>query len=360
MIGILHPTDKCNLNCAYCNSRKGEAVMDAATLNNAVDFMSKIFRSSSSNRHQMEWHAAEPMTLPVEWYEEAEEVLKEKRFKWAKVMCSNFTMFDQEWAYFMLRYGYRASLSIDGDRFIHDRNRGEGTFDKVIQAIILLKQNKIRYGGICVLSEYACDHWDELYPFFRVSQIPIKINPEIPNNFNEKAAEAMIGLYDQWYADHGVVNIDPFAEMTRWILGVSKQRKCYIPCGEHIFSVDTTGDVYACSAFVQDVETDDYVWGNVNDDTWKEIWFGERRKRFLRYKNTRTEECLKCPYNAYCGGGCTKDSVMIGNTKTRLGSTCGIFRPLMDHINEKVGWMNRARQNTCVRTPGGMTNGSDQ
>lgn len=343
MIGIIHPTDQCNLNCSYCESRKGNNVMDKQTLYNALGFALTTFEHADKKyrRQSLEWHAAEPMTLPISWYESAEKILNMMGYRGRRMMCSNYTLMNEKWAEFLKCYNYIASLSLDGDKYIHDHNRGEGSFDKVISAMILLRKYNIDVGSICVLSEYSCDHWDELYPFFKLAGVHIKINPQIPNNFSKKCAETYINLYDQWYDDKAIIKISPFEEMTGFILGTSKRCRCFIPCGEHIFSVSTNGDVYPCSSFVLKIPMDDYIYGNVNVDTWEDIWLGEKRARFLDFKNTRSEECLECPYNEYCGGGCTRDSVQIGNTEIRMGSTCEIIRPLMDHIAEKVGWLGR-------------------
>jgi uncharacterized protein len=205
--------------------------------------------------------------------------------------------------------------------------------------MIRLKQHHIPFGTICVLSEHSCDHIEELYTFFKRAGISVKLNVQIPNTFNEKSADAMIKLYDLWRNDGCAIKIDPFIDMTNWIIGISKRCKCFIPCGEQIFSIDTNGDVYPCGTFVSVASTGEYIYGNVNTDRWDDIWFGEKRARFLEFKNTRPDECLECEYRGYCGGGCSRDSVQCGNTEIRMGSTCGIYKPLMDHIAEKVGWL---------------------
>lgn len=336
MICIIHPTDKCNLNCSYCHTRRGNNVMEQKTLYNAIDFVDNIINISNYENNTLEFHAAEPLMAPLGFYKCAEKYLDNINFKWQRTMCSNLTLVNKDWVSFFKKHNYNCSTSLDGDIFIHDYNRGQDVFNQVIQAMVLLRENKIRFGVICVLTEYSCNHWEELYPFFKMGGFSLKINPVIPNNFNDKCAETMIKLYDVWFEDGRTVNIDPFVEMTAFILGDTKQHKCYLPCGEHIFSVDVHGDVYPCSSFVCDEDYSKYCYGNVNTDGWKDIWYGEKRTDFLKFKNNITDECIKCPYRLYCSGGCTKDSVDIGNTTQKMASTCEIFKPLLDHISAKM------------------------
>lgn len=337
MICILHPTEKCNLHCSYCNTRRGSSVMSQKTLFNAIDFIDKIVKEENKKHNVIEFHAAEPLMVSEDFYISAEKYMDSIGFEWPRLMCSNLTLVDQKWISLFKKYNYSCSTSLDGDIYIHDKNRGQDVFNRVIEAIILLRENKIRCGVICVLTEHSCDHWEELYPFFKMGAFSVKINPVIPNNFNEKCADTMIKLYDQWFDDENKVTIDPFMEMTDFVLGDTKQHKCYLPCGEHIFSVDVHGDVYPCSSFVYNMDMKQYCYGNVNVDGWEDIWYGEKRTAFLDFKNNIPQECLDCEYRLYCSGGCTLDSVKVGNTIQKIGSTCGIYKPLLDHISERVG-----------------------
>lgn len=312
--------------------------MDTKTLYNSLDFVNNVFSVSKNKTYNsLEWHAAEPLMVPIKWYESAEKYILNRGYIFKRVMCSNFTLLSKNWIQFMKKYKYTGSTSLDGDKFIHDYNRGHGTFEKTIEGIIKMRENNIKFGVICVLTEYSCDNDEELYPFFKLAGIPVKFNPEIPNTFNEKCAKTMMKLYDMWYEDDRMLKMNPFDEMERFIIGDKSIHKCYLPCGEHIFSVDTFGDVYPCSSFVHNRNFDEHKYGNVNIDSWNDIWYGKNRMRFLDFKNNIPQKCLECDYRLYCSGGCTRDSVVIGNVIEKMGSTCGIIKPLMNHIAKNIG-----------------------
>jgi len=338
MITTILPTDTCNLDCVYCVSRKGHNRMDMRTLYNTIDFVAAVHDHTKQCGH-IEWHAAEPMTMPLSFFEDAERRFKAIGCDVERVMCSNLALLTDEWVDFIQKYKYGVSTSLDGDVYLHDANRGQGSFEKAIRAISKLEKNGIYAGHIAVLSPLSCKHADEIYPFFKYAKRSFKLNIATPNTFQKETLAAMILIFEEWFADKNSIRIDPFDEMVNFFLKKEYARKCYCFCNESVICIDSFGDVYPCESFVINRNTGDYVLGNVNTDQWEDIWFGEKRAKFLKFQNNIKDECKECPYVQYCGGGCSADSVMIGNTETKMGSTCEIIKPLMDHISAKIGWL---------------------
>jgi cyclic pyranopterin phosphate synthase len=54
--------------------------------------------------------------------------------------------------------------------------------------------------------------------------------------------------------------------------------------------IDAGGDVWGCSSFIGD---DNFLYGNINDDNFQDIWIGERRRRSLESvaESLNPEEC---------------------------------------------------------------------
>ena len=60
---------------------------------------------------------------------------------------TNSTLIDEKFADEMLRVGnFVPAISLEGDEFATDSRRGEGVYQKVMDAIQLLKEKKLVYG----------------------------------------------------------------------------------------------------------------------------------------------------------------------------------------------------------------------
>ncbi len=78
---ILQPTSLCNLNCSYCyiseESRKTKNKMAFSTLEEVVKI---IFSSKEIDKNlQFIWHAGEPLTAGIPFYEKATEAQQKTR-----------------------------------------------------------------------------------------------------------------------------------------------------------------------------------------------------------------------------------------------------------------------------------------
>lgn len=336
MITTILPTDQCNLDCVYCVSRKGNNIMSKKTLYNTIDFVSNVHKLDGECG-RLEWHAAEPMMLPISFYEDAEDRLKQNNCKVERAMCSNMTLANDKWFEFIKKYNYSVSTSLDGDIFITDNICGEGTFESIIKSFMRMDEMNINYGVICVISKYSCDHADEIYPFFRHAMTDICLNIETPNTFQKESAMAFIKIFDDWYADENKIDVHPFVHMVNFLEKECYEKRCHMDCNKYVVCIDTFGDVYPCESFVIESNTSKYILGNVNRDTWDEIWYGDKRNVFLHNQAVLSDDCQACKYVDYCGGGCNADTMLYGSNEIRKASCCGIIKPLMNHISKVIG-----------------------
>lgn len=336
MITTILPTDRCNLTCSYCVSRKGNNVMSKKTLYNTIDFVSNVHKVNGDDGH-IEWHAAEPMMLPISFYEDAEKRFNCNNCDVQRVLCSNMTLANEKWFEFIKKYNYGISTSLDGDIFVTDEICGSGTFEKVIKSFMRMDELDISYGVICVISKYSCEHADEIYPFFKHAMNDINLNIETPNSFQKESAAAFIQIFDDWYADEKRIDVHPFIHMVNFLEGNEYEKRCHVECNKFVVCVDTFGDVYPCESFVIEEDTSEYILGNVNEDSWEDIWNGDKRKAFLESQAVLSAECLSCRFVDYCSGGCNADSMLYGPKDVRKASCCAIIKPLMNHIANKIG-----------------------
>lgn len=342
MIAIILPTDYCNLRCNYCSARKGNNTMSDDTLVNALAFTDWVTKETSDIHHKnhIEWHAGEPLSLPVSFYERAEEILGDLGYDHQRIFCTNLTLWDDKWADFCDANDYHISTSLDGPQYIHDANRGAGTWEKVIANIIKLKESGSKFGCIAVMSKIACENPIDMYEFFRDAKIDVQLNPCIPVTDQRLLIDAHKTMFDAWFDDHSIASIHPFDDMVKFTLKHRYRVKCHDMGSHGIVCVDVHGGVHNCERFVSDYPTGSFAeFGNVNTDDFEDIWYGANRTHFLEYLELLPTACYSCPYLDWCGGGCVFDGFIQGCTEKRCGTDCKLVTELLDHVEERAGWM---------------------
>src|ERR1700757_1073862 len=103
---VLQPTPFCNINCRYCYlpDRASRARMSIETLELVC---TRVFESPwLGDKLEVAWHAGEPLTVPLTWYEEGIALMAEHcppglalehRFQ------TNGLLLDHDWARFFAR-----------------------------------------------------------------------------------------------------------------------------------------------------------------------------------------------------------------------------------------------------------------
>ena len=169
---IIQPTSFCNINCDYCYlpNRQVQRRMSRETL---ARVLQAIFTSSLlADRVRIVWHAGEPMTQPIRFYEEALQLIErynQQKLPVSFVFQTNGTHITQRWCDFIKARQIEISISIDGPQQIHDTHRvdraGRGTFARVARNIQLLHANGIYPGILMVLTRETLSDPDALWQF---------------------------------------------------------------------------------------------------------------------------------------------------------------------------------------------------
>lgn len=171
---VIQGTPFCNIDCTYCylpnrldNQRMSDEILLAT--------YERVFSSSLLQGNlRFLWHAGEPLTLPMSFYEQA--VLWSGAFagRFGKTcshaMQSNGLLLDHNWVAFIQRYGIRLGLSLDGPAYLHDAFRkdrgGQGTHERVMKSISLLQESGADFGVVCLLTVRSLRLADEMFAFF--------------------------------------------------------------------------------------------------------------------------------------------------------------------------------------------------
>jgi uncharacterized protein len=122
---------------------------------------------------EVAWHGGEPLVVPLEWYEQAFDLMESRRpasLELKHRVQTNGLLLDDAWACLFARTKARVGLSIDGTAELHDANRrtrrGQGTHQGAMRALGILQAQGVPCHVITVLTERALDMPEELFDFY--------------------------------------------------------------------------------------------------------------------------------------------------------------------------------------------------
>lgn len=171
---VVQPSPFCNLDCDYCYlpNRMSKTRMEMSTLRRVME---RVWESGlvTGDGFQLLWHAGEPLAVPVDWYEEAFDVINSfpgARQRILHTFQTNATLINDKCCEFIKKHRVEIGVSIDGPAFIHDHHRrtrsGRGTHDRVMLGVEKLREHRIPFGVVAVISDVSIDHPDEIFDYF--------------------------------------------------------------------------------------------------------------------------------------------------------------------------------------------------
>jgi uncharacterized protein len=184
---VLQPTPFCNIDCDYCYlpDRHSTARMSLATMRRAAERL--LADDLVGDRLTVVWHAGEPLTLPVAYFEAAIATLNEvlgARCELTHSIQTNATLIDAAWCELFLRHRIRIGVSVDGPADLHDAHRrtrsGRGTHARVRRGMACLRAHGIEFHAIAVVTPATFAQADAFFDFFEAQGVP-----EVGCNFDE-------------------------------------------------------------------------------------------------------------------------------------------------------------------------------
>ena len=170
---VIQPSPFCNINCSYCYlpNRDTKSIIEQITI---MTLFKKLFGSSWTDPQLTAiWHAGEPLVLPTAFYQtafEAIEALRPASIQLRHSIQTNGMLITPAWCDLFRKWDVGVGVSIDGPRRLHDAHRvtraGHGTFDRTIAGIRLLRDAKIPFHVITVLSKESLTVAKELVEFY--------------------------------------------------------------------------------------------------------------------------------------------------------------------------------------------------
>lgn len=327
---VLNINTGCNLSCTYCY-KEDLAVPSKGTkmdYDTAIASVEMLLRESPDEpRYTVVFFGGEPLThKPL--IEKVVAYCEKRLAALGKsvdfVMTTNATLLTESWIEFLDKHRFGLSVSIDGPKTVHDRNRitvgGQGTYDVVRKkAEMLLSKYRSRpVGARVTLTRGITDVetiWNHLFNelgFAEVGFAPVTSGDITSYNLTgDEVVEVFENMktLGRYYLEEALQHRNiGFSNMHQMLTDIHEGHKKSLPCGAgyKMLAVDHAGDLNLCHRFTgSDLDTFGNVHGIVQH---KEL------NSFLSKRLDRTETgCDTCHIRNLCSGGCYHESYVQYN-----------------------------------------------
>lgn len=209
---------RCDLKCKYCYWFRDEEVLNLPpklTLDAEFALLHRLeehINNYNFKKFSLIFHGGEPLMFGKKRFIDLLlrlELLAEKTGCDLHLsMTSNGVSLDEEWVQILKTFNVPITISIDGPQTVHDANRvdhkGRGSFQRVVNAINLLKKNNLIPGIIAVCS--PANNPEDLFNFFVNELEIIKFDILIPDSNHHDNIYSIKDFYkkliDLWWAQY--------------------------------------------------------------------------------------------------------------------------------------------------------------
>jgi uncharacterized protein len=324
---VLQPTAFCNIGCTYCYlpDRNDRHVLAQSTVER---LFTELFASGwAAAELTVIWHAGEPLVVPTGFYREAFATIERLRPSSVTVrhaFQTNGMLIDTDWCALFREWSVGVGVSIDGPQPLHDAHRktrrGDGTFDRTIAGIRLLRQEKVPFHVISVLSRDSLSMPDEMLAFYLsegIDQICFNVEESEGSHVStlfeggdlRQRYEAFLRRF--WHAARASGRVRFLREIDHAIPRVFRPNEApsYNVQVEPLamLNVDSRGNVSSFSPELlglRNPQYADYLLGNIHSHSLAQIHHACLQSPMYRDIRSGVEACARsCEYFSVCGGG---------------------------------------------------------
>lgn len=346
---VLNVNTGCNLSCTYCykedlDKPSAGKKMDPSTAEASVEMLLK--ESPEEPRYTVVFFGGEPLSnrpLIEHMVEYCERRLGALGKGVDFVMTTNATLLTEEIVDYLNAHRFGLSISIDGPKTVHDRNRitvgGQGTYDVVRGKVdmLLSRYNSRPVGARVTLTKGITDVetiWDHLFNevgFAEVGFAPVTAGDISSFNLPPEEVEqvfANMKSLGRKYLDAALrhENIG-FSNLHQMITDIHEGHKKLLPCGAGLkmLAVDHKGDLNLCHRFTGSSLP---TFGNVLEQGVKQVELNDFLSARLDRSNTG---CETCRIRNLCSGGCYHESyARFGDPTHPTYHYCELMRDWVD------------------------------
>lgn len=350
-------TSSCNLRCTYCHANAGSESkdIDEQLIYSSIDHVTGWCIENKKEFYLVFTGSGEPTSN----WEGLTSAIKYSRniciLNNIPIHISMATngVYDQKKREYIANNFTRVTLSIDGPKEIHDRNRltvnGEGSFNVAIKTASYLYERGFPFRIRSTISQQHVNSILDIYEFFTAKYPGVTVafeplNPigrgMDPSNSppsEKEFAEGYLAVLDKYGPNHISNSAIPSILKLR-------DRFCS-PVARPNMNISVDGTIHSCS---RSGTSKQFIFGKYDDSENKFIFDDDKINNFSQINVDDFPECSDCFARYHCAGDC-HDLRDVGFKRCNTNKI--ILWGLMSHavVNQNKGERNGKQGNTNTR-----------
>ncbi|MCW6169402.1 MAG: radical SAM protein [Thermoplasmatales archaeon] len=368
-VSYLVVTRSCNLRCKYCfltTSKENPSTMSIDTAKRSIEQIMEATISSKVVSQKVILYGGEPfvarrtVSFSIQYIRKLEKELKENNRLANNVririaIISNGTLIDEEIAHLCKLNNVTMSISMDGAKELHDKNRvyvsGSGTYEDVLRGLRLLQHKGIEVTASTTITKNNVEKLEEVTDHlvslgfkkigYNILMAEDFKDPEI-QGLSENTALALLKVYEKYRKKD--ILIYPVIKQANALFHKNFQWSDCAACSGQL-TISPEGKVGVCQAFINNANH--FKYSITNESTLFSIidnspLFNEWRRR----SPINMEQCTECEAISICGGGCPY------NAFYSTGSIWNIDKMFCPYAKSIINWGLRNIFNDVMKSEG--------
>ncbi len=320
-------SNNCNMNCTYCfyhdvsenRDISNYGIMREETMINIVKRSFEMRPTTATFAFQ----GGEPTLAGIGYFEKfikAVSSFNTENIPVHYTLQTNGYAIDNTWAKLLKDNNFLVGVSLDGPASLHNKFRtdhnNKGTFNKVMQAIQILRKHDVSFNILTVINKQVAKHPDQIYKFLRKNKFdylqfipcldPFDQSKDSLYSLEPKEYEYfMKRIFDLWHKDvlsGQFVSIRQFENLLSILSGNAPESCDMKGICSIIPTIEADGSVYPCDFFV----LDEWRLGSLENHSFMELIQSDKAQSFIESSKNNHPECTTCNVAFLCRGGCRR------------------------------------------------------